>query len=388
MYEKVDSSLDFVPRELEVLSFWKENRIFEKSVEIRKGAPIFSFFEGPPTANGMPHAGHVLTRAIKDLIPRYRTMKGYFVPRKAGWDTHGLPVELEVEKLLGLDGKEQIEEFGVEEFIRECKVSVWKYKTEWEEMSERVGFWADMEDPYITYENDYIESVWWSLRQIWDKGLIYKGHKVVPYCPRCGTSLSSHEVAQGYQDITERSVYVRFRDAEEANTYFAVWTTTPWTLPSNVALCVNADEDYVLCEVDHEVDGSPGSPRYIIAEALYKQVFGDDARVIERYLGRDLVGRSYVPLYPYAVETVEQSGKRAFYVVADPYVTLTDGTGIVHIAPAFGEDDARIGRREDLPHVQFVAEDGTMTKEVTDVAGVFVKDADDELVEILKREGC
>ncbi|HHW93978.1 MAG TPA: isoleucine--tRNA ligase [Clostridiaceae bacterium] len=387
MYEKVDSSLDFVPRELEVLSFWKENRIFEKSVEIREGAPIFSFYEGPPTANGMPHAGHVFTRAIKDLIPRYRTMKGYHVPRKAGWDTHGLPVELEVEKRLGLDGKEQIEEFGVEQFIRECKESVWKYKTEWEEMSERVGFWADMENPYITYENDYIESVWWSLRQIWDKGLIYKGHKVVPYCPRCGTSLSSHEVAQGYRDITERSVYVRFRDAEEPNTYFAVWTTTPWTLPSNVALCVNGDEEYVLCEVDHEVDGTSGNPRYIIAEALYRQVFGEDARVLKRYLGRELVGRSYIPLYPYAVETVEQSGKRAFYVVADPYVTLTDGTGIVHIAPAFGEDDARIGRREGLPHVQLVAEDGTMTKEVTDVAGVFVKDADDELVEILRREG-
>jgi isoleucyl-tRNA synthetase len=387
MYEKVDSSLDFVPRELEVLSFWKENKIFEKSVEIREGAPIFSFFDGPPTANGMPHAGHVLTRAIKDLIPRYRTMKGYHVPRKAGWDTHGLPVELEVEKRLGLDGKEQIEEFGVEEFIRECKKSVWKYKTEWEEMSERVGFWADMDNPYITYENDYIESVWWSLRQIWDQGLIYQGHKVVPYCPRCGTSLSSHEVAQGYRDITERTVYVRFRDAEEPNTYFAVWTTTPWTLPSNVALCVNADEYYVLCEVDHEVDGSPGSPRYIIAEALCKQVFGEEVRIVERYLGSELVGRSYVPLYPYAVETVEQSGKRAFFVVADPYVTLTDGTGIVHLAPAFGEDDARIGRREDLPHVQLVAEDGTMTKEATDVAGLFVKDADDKLVEILKREG-
>ncbi len=387
MYEKVDSSLNFVPRELKVLSFWKENRIFEKSVEIRESAPIFSFFEGPPTANGMPHAGHLLTRAVKDLIPRYRTMKGYYVPRKAGWDTHGLPVELEVEKRLGLDGKEQIEEFGVEEFISECKESVWLYKTEWEEMSERVGFWADMDDPYITYENDYIESVWWSLRRIWDKGLIYKGHKVVPYCPRCGTSLSSHEVAQGYQDITERSVYVRFRDAEEPNTYFAVWTTTPWTLPSNVALCVNADEEYVLCEVDHEVDGTPGSPRYFIAEALYRSVFGEGARVIERYLGSDLVGRPYVPLYPYADDTVEQSGKRAFYVVADPYVTLTDGTGIVHIAPAFGEDDARIGRREGLPHVQLVAEDGTMTKEVTDVAGIFVKDADDLLVEILKREG-
>jgi isoleucyl-tRNA synthetase len=387
MYEKVDSSLDFVPRELEVLSFWKDNNIFEKSVEIRENAPIFSFFDGPPTANGMPHAGHVLTRAIKDLIPRYRTMKGYHVPRKAGWDTHGLPVELEVEKRLGLDGKEQIEEFGIEEFIHECKESVWKYKTEWEEMSERVGFWADMENPYITYENDYIESVWWSLRQIWDQGLIYQGHKVVPYCPRCGTSLSSHEVAQGYRDITERTVYVRFRNTEEPNTYFAVWTTTPWTLPSNVALCVNADERYVLCEVDYDVDGSPGSPRYFIAEALYKQVFGEDARVVERYLGRELVGRSYEPLYPYAVETVEQSGKRAFFVVADPYVTLTDGTGIVHIAPAFGEDDARIGRREDLPHVQLVAEDGTMTKEATDVAGLFVKDADDKLVEILKREG-
>ncbi len=387
MYAKVDSSLDFIPRELEVLSFWKENRIFEKSMKNREGAPIYSFYDGPPTANGMPHAGHVLTRAIKDLIPRYRTMKGYYVPRKAGWDTHGLPVELEVEKRLGLEGKEHIEEFGVEDFIRECKASVWKYKTEWEEMSERVGFWADMDNPYITYDNHYIESVWWSLRQIWDRHLIYKGHKVVPYCPRCGTSLSSHEVAQGYRDITERSVFVRFRDAEQPDTYFAVWTTTPWTLPSNVALCVNADERYVLCEADREPDGSPGNPHYYIAEALYKQVFGEDARVIESFTGGDLVGRSYEPLYPYAVETVRKSGKRAFFVVADPYVTLTEGTGIVHIAPAFGEDDARVGRAAGLPHVQLVGDDGTMTKEVTGLAGVFVKDADEPLVGILKREG-
>lgn len=385
MYEKVDSSLDFVAREEAILTFWNEQDIFNQSMNNRAGAPIYSFYDGPPTANGMPHAGHVLTRVIKDLIPRYRTMKGYFVPRKAGWDTHGLPVELEVEKRLGLDGKDQIEAYGVEAFIQACKQSVWKYKREWEEMSERIGFWADMDKPYITYENDYIESVWWSLKQIWDKGLIYQGHKVVPYCPRCGTSLSSHEVAQGYRDITERSVYVRFRSKEDPNTYFAVWTTTPWTLPSNVALCVNAEENYVLCEVDGEPDGSPGKPRYLVAEALCRQVFGEEARILERFRGSELVGRAYLPLYPYGLETIERSGQSAYYVVADPYVTLTDGTGIVHIAPAFGEDDARIGRAHDLPHLQFVAEDGTMTEEVTDFAGVFVKDADNGLVELLRR---
>ena len=384
MYEKVDSGLDFVPREERVLAFWKDQDIFNKSMKNREGGPIYSFFDGPPTANGMPHAGHVLTRVIKDLIPRYRTMKGYYVPRKAGWDTHGLPVELEVEKRLGLDGKDQIEAYGVEAFIKECKESVWKYKGEWEEMSERIGFWADMEHPYITYENDYIESVWWSLKQIWDKGLIYQGHKVVPYCPRCGTSLSSHEVAQGYRDIKERSVYVRFRAKDQPDTYFAVWTTTPWTLPSNLALCVNAKEHYVLCEVDGEPDGSAGKPRYIVAQALCHQVFGSDARILETCLGSDLLGREYEPLYPFGIETVKQSGKRAYYVVADPYVTLTDGTGIVHIAPAFGEDDARIGRANDLPLIQFVAEDGTMTDEVEGFAGVFVKDADDGLVELLR----
>ncbi|HZK28913.1 MAG TPA: isoleucine--tRNA ligase, partial [Clostridia bacterium] len=388
MYEKVDSGLDFVKREEKILEFWRTQNIFNKSMQNREDGPIYSFYDGPPTANGMPHAGHVLTRAIKDLIPRYRTMKGYYVPRKAGWDTHGLPVELEVEKRLGLDGKDQIEEFGVEKFIKECKESVWKYKSEWEEMSERIGFWADMEDPYITYENDYIESVWWSLREIWDKGLIYKGHKVVPYCPRCGTSLSSHEVAQGYRDIKERSVFVRVRVAGEPDTYFAIWTTTPWTLPSNVALCVNADEPYVLCEVDREPDGSPGHPKYIIAKALCHKVFGKDARILETYSGSDLLGKEYEPIYPYAVEpVVAPSGKRAFYVVADPYVTLTDGTGIVHIAPAFGEDDARIGRANDLPLIQFVAEDGTMTEEVTGFAGVFCKDADDGLVDLLREWG-
>ena len=385
MYEKVDSGLNFVPREEEILTFWKEEDIFNKSMQNREGAPIYSFYDGPPTANGMPHAGHVLTRVIKDLIPRYRTMKGYYVPRKAGWDTHGLPVELEVEKRLGLDGKDQIEAFGVEAFIQECKKSVWKYKSEWEEMSERIGFWADMENPYVTYENDYIESVWWSLKQIWDKDLIYQGHKVVPYCPRCGTSLSSHEVAQGYRDISERSIYVRFRSKDDPDTYFAVWPTTPWTLPSNVALCVNADEPYVLCEVDGEPDGSPGKPRYIVAKELYQQVFGPEARVLETYLGKDLVGRHYLPLYPYGLETVEESGKDAYYVVADPYVTLTDGTGIVHLAPAFGEDDARLGRVHNLPLLQFVAEDGTMTPEVSDFSGVFVKDADQGLVDLLRR---
>ncbi|MFA5586019.1 MAG: isoleucine--tRNA ligase [Saccharofermentanales bacterium] len=387
MYEKVDSSLDFVPREKEILAFWRDHDIFKRSMEIREGKPIYSFYDGPPTANGMPHAGHVLTRVIKDLIPRYRTMKGFFVPRKAGWDTHGLPVELEVEKRLGLDGKEQIEEYGVEAFIRECKESVWKYKGEWEEMSERIGFWADMEHPYITYENDYIESVWWSLKEIWDKGLIYQGHKVVPYCPRCGTSLSSHEVAQGYRDITERSVYVRMPVKGQADTYFAVWTTTPWTLPSNVALCVNAEERYVLCEVDGNPDGRPGKVRYIIAEPLYQKVLGKEARLLESFMGRDLVGKEYEPLYPFGLETVRASGKKAYYVVADPYVTLTDGTGIVHIAPAFGEDDARIARANDLPLIQFVAEDGTMTREVTGFAGVFVKDADQGLVDLLRQKG-
>ncbi|MGI6617319.1 MAG: isoleucine--tRNA ligase [Saccharofermentanales bacterium] len=386
MYEKVDNSLHFVPREEKILQFWKDNRIFEKSIKIREGAPIFSFYEGPPTANGEPHAGHVLTRAIKDLIPRYRTMKGYFVPRKAGWDTHGLPVELEVERRLGLDGKEQIEAYGVDKFIEECKKSVWKYKREWEEMSERVGFWADMDNPYITYENSYIESVWWSLKQIWDKNLMYKGHKVVPYCPRCGTSLSSHEVAQGYRNITERSIYVRFRTLEDPDTYFAAWTTTPWTLPSNVALCVNEKEYYVLCELDHEPDGSEGNPRYWIAEELCAEVFGEEARVMKRCTGADLLGIQYQPIYPYAEATVAEQGKKGFYIIADPFVTLTDGTGIVHIAPAFGEDDARLGRAYDLPHVQFVAEDGTMTKEVTDFAGVFCKDADDGLVERLRSE--
>lgn len=387
MYEKVDSGLHFVPREEAVLKFWQDQDIFGKSMRKREGAPIYSFYDGPPTANGMPHAGHVLTRVIKDLIPRYRTMKGYYVPRKAGWDTHGLPVELEVERRLGLDGKEQIEAYGVEAFIQECKQSVWKYKGEWEEMSDRIGFWADMDNPYVTYENNYIESVWWSLRQIWDKGLIYKGHKVVPYCPRCGTSLSSHEVAQGYQDITEKSVYVRFRSKEDPNTYFAVWTTTPWTLPSNLALCVNAQETYVLCELDSEPDASAGKPRYIIAQALCEKVFGKEARILESFPGSQLVGREYLPLYPFGLETVKASGKKAYYVVADPYVTLTDGTGIVHIAPAFGEDDARIGRANDLPVVQFVAEDGTMTQEVEGFHGVFVKEADPGLVDLLKEEG-
>ncbi len=387
MYEKVDSGLDFVPREETILKFWKERDIFEKSMRNREGGPVYSFYDGPPTANGMPHAGHALTRVIKDLIPRYRTMKGYYVPRKAGWDTHGLPVELEVEKRLGIDGKGQIEAYGVEKFIEECKKSVWKYKSEWEEMSERIGFWADMEKPYVTYENTYIESVWWSLKKIWDKGLIYKGHKVVPYCPRCGTSLSSHEVAQGYRDITESSVYVRMRVRGEDNTYFAVWTTTPWTLPSNVALCVNAGEDYALCEVDGQPDGSPGKVRYILARALVSQVFGEQARILETFRGQELVGKEYEPLYPFAVETIKKMGKRAFYVVADPYVTLTDGTGIVHLAPAFGEDDARLGRLNDLPLIQFVAEDGSMTEEVEGFAGVFVKDADPGLVDLLRQKG-
>lgn len=385
MYDKVDSSLDFRERELEVLDFWEKEKIFERSVEERADAPRFTFYEGPPTANGKPHMGHVLTRVIKDIIPRYRTMKGYRVDRKAGWDTHGLPVELEVEKMLGINGKEQIEAYGVEPFIEQCKKSVWKYKQDWEVMSRRVGFWADMDNPYITYENDYIESVWWALKKIWEKGLLYHGHKVVPYCARCGTALSSHEVAQGYQDVTEASVYVRCRLKDDPDTYFAVWTTTPWTLPSNVALCVNADEDYAL--VESYVPQTDDTKKYYIAEALAAEVFGEEAKVIAKKKGSELVGMSYEPLFPYAVSRIEKSGKKAFVVVSDPYVTLTDGTGIVHLAPAFGEDDARIGRREDLAFVQLVGPDGAMTEEVTDFAGVFVKEADPGLMGRLEDEG-
>ena len=372
MYKKVPTDLKFVEREREVEKFWRENHIFEKSIEDRKDAPTYMFYDGPPTANGKPHIGHALTRVIKDMIPRYRTMKGYKVPRKAGWDTHGLPVEIEVEKELGINGKEQIEGYGVAPFIEKCKESVWKYKGMWEEFSDVIGFWADMNDPYVTYHDSYIESEWWALKQIWDKGLLYKGFKVVPYCPRCGTPLSSHEVAQGYKDVKERSAIVRFKKKDE-NVYFLAWTTTPWTLPSNVALCVNPDEDYV--KVKH------GDYTYILANALVETVLKEDYTVLETYKGKDLEGIEYEPLW---------SGlnvkSKAWFVVCDNYVTLTDGTGIVHIAPAFGEDDSRIGRNYDLPFVQLVDAQGNLTKE-TKWEGVFVKDADKLVLKDLDENG-
>jgi len=375
MYDKVSTALNFVEREKEVLNFWKENKIFEKSYTAREGAEVFTFFDGPPTANGRPHIGHVETRAIKDLIPRYKTMKGYQVYRKAGWDTHGLPVELEVEKALGLDGKPQIEGYGIEPFIQKCKESVWKYKTEWEQMSDRVGFWADMEHPYVTYDDNYIESEWWSLKKIAEKGLLYKGHKIVPYCPRCGTALSSHEVAQGYKDVTETSVYVKFAVKGEEKTYLLAWTTTPWTLPSNVALVVNAVEDYVYAVKNGET--------FIMAKALCASVLGEDAEIVKTVKGADLVGMDYEPLYPFAGSTKQ----RGWYVVADSYVTLTDGTGIVHTAPAFGEDDARVGRENDLPFVQMVNTQGKFVDEVTPWAGMFVKDADPLIIQEMKESG-
>jgi isoleucyl-tRNA synthetase len=371
MYKKVDTTLNFVDREVDVLGFWKENSVFENSIKAREGGPTFTFYDGPPTANGKPHIGHILTRVIKDLIPRYKTMKGYKVLRKAGWDTHGLPVELEVEKLLGISGKPQIEAYGVEDFITKCKESVWKYQGEWEKMSDRVGYWVDMEDPYVTYHNNYIESVWWSLKQIWDKDLIYKGHKIVPYCPRCGTSLSSHEVAQGYKDIKDATAIAKFKVKDEADTYLLAWTTTPWTLPSNVALCVHPDHTYVKAELD-------GS-RYILAEALVSSVLGEGAVVLETYVGKDLCGISYEPLFDFA-----KPDKKAWFVVADTFVTLTDGTGIVHIAPAFGEDDAKVGRENDLPFVQLVNEQGYFTKEVDLWQDIFVKDADKHILKWLE----
>ena len=383
MYKKVSTSLNFVENELATEKFWKENEIFKKSVKEREGCPSYTFFDGPPTANGKPHIGHVLTRSIKDLIPRYRTMKGYKVLRKAGWDTHGLPVELEVEKALGLDGKPQIEEYGIEPFIQKCKESVWKYKTEWEKMSDRVGFWADMENPYVTYHDNYIESEWWAIKQIQDKGLLYKGHKIVPYCPRCGTSLSSHEVAQGYKDVKEKSAVVRFKVPSEENTYIMAWTTTPWTLPSNVALAVNPDETYVKvkypeCECEHNHEGEYA----ILAEALVESIFGCECEVVERYTGNELKGLEYEPLYNFT-----KLNKKAHFVVADSYVTLTDGTGIVHIAPAFGEDDARVGRDNNLPFLQLVDEQGNMSPETGDWAGTFVKDADKLVLKDLEERG-
>ena len=363
MYKKVDTGLDFISREKDILTFWKENRIFEQTAEDTDGKPVFSFYDGPPTANGKPHIGHILTRVMKDIIPRYKQMKGYTVLRKAGWDTHGLPVELEVEKLLGIDGKKEIENYGIEPFIKKCKESVWKYKGEWEKMSDRVGYWVDMENPYITYDDKYIESVWWSLKQIFDKGLLYKGHKIVPYCPRCGTALSSHEVAQGYKDVKEKSVIAKFKAADEENTYYLAWTTTPWTLPSNVGLCVNANEDYTKLKC--------GDEYFIMADALIPTCFEEGTyEKVETVKGKQLELRKYIPLFDYV------NPENAYKVICDDYVTLTDGTGIVHIAPAFGEDDARVSLKYNLPFVQLVGADGCMTEEVYDMKGVFVKDAD------------
>ena len=373
MYNKVSTDMNFVEREKQVEKFWEENQIFQKSMDNREGCPEYMFYDGPPTANGKPHIGHVLTRVIKDMIPRYRTMKGYYVPRKAGWDTHGLPVELEVERSLGLDGKEQIEEYGLEPFIQKCKESVWQYKEMWEDFSATVGFWADMENPYVTYHNDFIESEWWALKEIWNKDLLYKGFKIVPYCPRCGTPLSSHEVAQGYKDVQEKSLIARFRVKGEENTYFLAWTTTPWTLPSNVGLCVNAKETYVKAEQD-------GS-KYILAEELCDSVLEGDYTILERCTGKDLEYKEYEPLFPFA-----NVKEKAFFVTCDTYVTLTDGTGIVHIAPAFGEDDAQVGRRYGLPLVQMVDTKGEMTAE-TPWAGMFCKTADKEIIKALEESG-
>ena len=390
MYRKVDTNLDFASREKEVEDFWKEHDIANKAISQREGCPDYTFYDGPPTANGQPHIGHVLTRVIKDLFPRYHSMKGQKVLRKAGWDTHGLPVEIEVEKLIGISGKEQIEEYGIEPFIKKCRESVWKYKGMWEEFSGVVGFWADMDHPYITYENYYIESCWWALKQIFDKGLLYQGHKVVPYCPRCGTPLSSHEVAQGYKDVKERSAMVKFRlirnaelrirnDGEEV--YLLAWTTTPWTLPSNLGLCVNANVDYVKIQV--------GDTIYVLAEALVDSVFDGidgERKILDKFKGKDLEGCVYEPLYPFADAIVKKSGKKAFIVVCDDYVTTEDGTGIVHIAPAFGEDDNRVCKKNDIAFVQFVDSKGNMTAE-TKWAGTFVKDADPLILDDLKHSG-
>ena len=388
MYQKVSTNLNFVDREKETEKFWRENDIFQKSMKAREGCPTYTFYDGPPTANGKPHIGHVLTRVIKDMIPRYRTMKGYMVPRKAGWDTHGLPVELEVEKMLGLNGKEQIEEYGIEPFIEKCKESVWKYKGMWEDFSGTVGFWADMDNPYVTYDDNFIESEWWALNQIWKKGLLYKGFKIVPYCPRCGTPLSTAEVSQGYKTVKERSAIVRFKVTGE-DAYFLAWTTTPWTLPSNVALCVNPDEEYVKVKA---ADGYT----YYMAKALLDTVLssrlaneenGNKAyEILETYKGKDLEYKEYEPLYACAKETADKQNKKGFFVTCDSYVTMSDGTGIVHIAPAFGEDDANVGRNYDLPFVQFVDGKGQLTEE-TPYAGKFVKDADKDVLIDLDKEG-
>ncbi len=376
MYKPVDTNLNFVEREKEVLAFWKENDIFQKSVDKNEGREVFNFYDGPPTANGKPHVGHILTRSMKDLIPRYKTMKGYHVLRKAGWDTHGLPVELEVERQLGMDGKKDIEKYGIEPFIKKCKESVWKYTDEWQKMSDRLGYWADMENPYITYSDNFIESVWWALKSIYDKGLIYKGYKIVPYCPRCGTALASHEVAQGYKDVKEMSVYAKFAVKGEKNVYFLAWTTTPWTLPSNVALCMNADEDYTRIKV--------GEVEFILADALIGKLFEEGTfEKISTLKGSKYEYAEYEPLFDYKTGAKEKS----HYITNDDYVTLTDGTGVVHIAPAFGEDDSRIGKRYNLPFVQMVNDRGLFIDTVTDFKGMFVKDADKLIIEKLNKEG-
>lgn len=372
MYKKVETNLNFVDREKNIEHFWKEKDIFKKSIEQREGSPAFTFYDGPPTANGKPHIGHVLTRVIKDMIPRFQTMKGHKIRRKAGWDTHGLPVELEVEKQLGLDGKEQIEKYGIEPFVKKCKESVWQYKGMWEDFSSTVGFWADMDDPYVTYDNTFIESEWWALKQIWEKGLLYKGYKIVPYCPRCGTPLSSHEVAQGYKDVKEKSAIAKFKVKGE-DAYILAWTTTPWTLPSNVALCVNPDITYVKVKNNETI--------YYMAEALLKSVLDGEYQVLETFKGKDLEYKEYEPLFTFANVT-----KKAFFVTCDTYVTTSDGTGVVHTAPAFGEDDSRVGRNYDLPFVQFVDGKGEMTKE-TDWEGVFCKKADPLILQALKEKG-
>ena len=377
LYEKVDTNLDFAAREKAVADFWRENHIAQRAVDQREGCDTFTFYDGPPTANGRPHIGHVLTRVIKDMLPRYQSMKGRKVLRKAGWDTHGLPVELEVEKAIGINGKEQIEEYGIEPFIKKCRESVWKYKSMWEQFSDVVGFWADMEHPYITYENDFIESEWWALKEIWKKGLLYQGHKIVPYCPRCGTPLSSHEVAQGYKDVTERSAIVKFKAADE-DAYFLAWTTTPWTLPSNLGLCVNPNVTYVKLRVYGKV--------YYLAEALVDSVFDGswgEREELAKMKGSELEYRKYEPLYPFATQDVRD---KAFFVICDDYVTTEDGTGIVHTAPAFGEDDNRVCRKYNMPFVQFVNEKGEMTEE-TDWPGVFVKDADPLILDDLEKSG-
>ncbi len=379
MYDKVDTSLNFAEREKEIIKFWKDNDVFKKNQSENEGAREFTFYDGPPTANGKPHIGHILTRVIKDIIPRYRVMKGEHCYRKAGWDTHGLPVELEVEKLLGIDGKKEIEKYGIEPFIKKCKESVWKYSGEWEKMSDRVGYWADMENPYVTYNDDYIESVWWALKTISEKGLLYKGYKIVPYCPRCGTALSSHEVAQGYKDVKETSVIARFKSKDEENTYYLAWTTTPWTLPSNVALCMNPNEVYVEIETEDKT-------KYILAKALADKYF-EDYKVVNEKLGKEYEYREYEPLFDFVKSELEEKGQKAYYVTVDDYVTTEDGTGIVHNAPAFGEDDKRVGDKYGLPPVKLVEPDGKLDARCGALGGLFVKDADKLVIKDLKERG-